>query len=156
VLAEMRALRLTVTDKHDADELDDAIAKLAASLNPALWRVPADGVRLNLANGEYNGEKAIELEKQSVQELEELIHDKKSALSDAQLQGWCDRIAAMDRLLAVTQIQDAQAAGADATKIAEALKELAKGDDENLKDKRHEGIDHYKNAWKQAVEALKK
>src|SRR5207247_1434132 len=101
----MRALRATVTDTQDGKNLDDAIQRLADSLDPELWRNPPDGVRLN----PKDGEKAIELESQSVQKLDELIKSKKSAIADGILQGFVTRIAAMDRLLAVVALGDAQA-----------------------------------------------
>jgi hypothetical protein len=75
---------------------------------------------------------------------------------DAVLQEFVTRITAMDRLLAAVAIADAQAAGGDAGKIQEALKKLQQGDAQAAEGKRHEGIDQYKDAWKQAQEALKK
>jgi len=110
VLAEMQALRASVTDRQDARKLDDAIDRLADSLDARLWRNPADGVRLD----SRKGERAIELEKNAVEKLEEIIRSRSNTIPDAMLQGFATRIAAADRLLATVAIADAQAAGGDA------------------------------------------
>ena len=150
VLAEMRALRATVTDRQDRRKLDDAIDRLADSLDPRLWRNPADGVRLN----SRHGEKAIELEKKAVEELEELIRSRSNSIPDATLQGFATRIAAADRLLATVAIADAQAAGGDARKLNHALLKVQQGDAKAAAGRWHDGIDRYQDAWHLAQDAM--
>jgi hypothetical protein len=151
VLLEMQALRATVTEKEDGKKLDEAIERLEKSLDPKLWATPPDGVRLD----PKDGEKVIELEKQAAEKLLQLIRSKKSALSDAVLQDWVDRMRMTSRLLATVAISDAVEADGDNKKIEEANKKLDEGDKKALENK-GDAIEHYKTAWKQAQEALEK
>jgi hypothetical protein len=96
--------------------------------------------------------KLFQKEKEAVQKLTELIKDKNSGLDDATLQGWIDTLISVDRGLAVTAIGDAVLLGADGKQINEATKEIQAGDDAK---KDPDAIEHYKNAWKKAQEALK-
>jgi hypothetical protein len=146
VLREMTALRATVTDKHDGDELDEAIEELADSLAPKLW---LDETHLR---PKY-GERVFHEEKESVQELLELIKDKKSRVPHAILQSYIDRMVAVDRLLAEVAIGEAVKAGRNSKKLAEARKELEKGDMELAEGEPQEAIEHYGHAWKDTLVA---
>jgi hypothetical protein len=146
VLREMMDLRATVKDKHDAHELDEAIEELEDSLEPGLW---VDETHLN----PRHGEKVFHEEKESVQELLELIRDKKSRIPDAVLQSYIDRMVAVDRLLAEVAIGEAMKSGRNSKKLIEARKELQKGDMELAEGEPEEAIEHYSHAWKDTVVA---
>jgi hypothetical protein len=146
VLDELIALRATVTDKQDGNKLDEAIKHLEKSLTPAWW---TDDAHLQVKDGE----KVFNEEKDAVNQLRDLIKDKKSSISDMTLQSFVDRIVAVDRLLAVVAIADAT--GGDSKDIAKANDELGKGDNETAKGKYDSAIEHYRNAWKFAQKAIK-
>jgi len=82
--------------------------------------------------------------------LRGLMRDKRSQITDAVLQGFVEQIVKADRLLASVAIQDAARAGASASRLAEAMKELDKGDRAVAEQKFEAGIDHYLNAWRHA------
>jgi hypothetical protein len=62
-----------------------------------------------------------------------------------------ERLVRADRLLAVVSIQDAARAGVNPKKLAEALEEVAKGDQAAGKGSPDQAIQHYRNAWEHAV-----
>jgi uncharacterized delta-60 repeat protein len=146
VLAELTALRATVTRNEDADKLDDALTNLTKSLAPELWM---DQTHLE----RKHGDRAIQEEKETVRKLCELAKDKKGTVPTDLLVGFIDRITAADRLLAVVLIADATAAGAARKKIEHANRELARGDSDVSNPKCGDGIEDYKNAWKLATRA---
>ena len=76
-----------------------------------------------------------------------------SAIPDVVLQGYVDRITQADRVLALVAINDALSRGGDPTKIDEAGKELAKGDEQLAQGKPDDAIEHYRNTWQQAFKA---
>jgi hypothetical protein len=121
-------------------------------LDPRLWRTPFDGVRLDPKDGDH----AIERAQQAVETLEDLIDAKKSTVSDAALQAFVIRITAMERLLAVVAIGDAQAAHGSARDIQDALRKLSDGDARAARGQAHQAIADYKDAWQEAQDALKK
>jgi hypothetical protein len=138
-------LRATVTDKQDGKKLDEAIKHLTKSLDLELW---IDETHLQTKHGD----KVFNEEKDTVVKLLELLKDKKSTIPDATLQGFIDRLVSADKLLASTAISDA--AGGNAKKIDKANEELGKGDARILDGKFTDAIEHYRNAWKQAIEAM--
>ena len=146
VLAELLALRTAVTNKPDSQKIDEAVEHLTKSLDAWLW---VDQIRLE----RKRGYKVIQEEKETVTKLCELIRHEESSITDAELQGWVDRIVEADRLLAVVAIQDAVHAGVAQKKIDQARKELAKGDSEAADDKCGDGIEHYRQAWARALHA---
>jgi hypothetical protein len=146
VLAELTALRATVTRGEDADKLDAALEHLTQSLAPELW---LDQTHLE----RKHGDRAIQEEKETVRKLCELAKDKKCTAPTDLLVGFIDRITAADRLLAVVAIADATAAGAARKKIEHANRELARGDSDVSNPKCGDGIEDYKNAWKHATRA---
>jgi hypothetical protein len=147
VLTELQALRATVTDKGDGKKLDDAIDHLGKSLAPDTW---VDGITLN----PKHGERVFNEEKDAVVKLAELVKDKKSAIPDATLQGFINRLLSADRALASVAIKDAIGMGGDAKKIDKANEELGKGDAKAADNKFADAFEHYRNAWKHAQEAL--
>src|SRR5947209_7266225 len=77
-----------------AEELDDVIAHLSASLDPSLW---VDGFHLQ----QRRGERDFDEEKQAVNELRELLADEKSSLAKTTLQQFIVAITDADRVLAL-------------------------------------------------------
>ena len=143
---DLVALRATVTDKQDGKKLDEAIDHLNKSLDPSLWND-------NYHPKPKGGEKVFNEEKDTVNKLRELMKDKHSTIPDATLQGFINRIVAADRRLAQVAINDAIGRGGDPKKIAKANEELAKGDSDNTDGKPDNAIEHYRNAWDQALKA---
>jgi len=133
------ALGATVTDKQDGNKLDEAIKHLTKSLTPSWW---IDDAHLQVKEGE----KVFNEEKDAVNQLRDLIKNKKSSIADTALQPFVDRIVEADRLLAVVAIADA--AGGDPKDIAKANEELGKGSAEAALGKYDSAIEHYRNAWK--------
>jgi hypothetical protein len=149
VLDQLIALRATVTNKEDGDKLDEAIKHLTASLDNSLW---IDQTHLQPKGGET----AFNEEKDTVNKLRDLLQNKKSAIADALLQGFIDRIVNADRRLALVVINEAIAAHGDQKEIANARDELAKGDSDIASAKHESGIEHYRNAWQHALKATGK
>jgi hypothetical protein len=86
--------------------------------------------------------------------LLDLMKDKKSTIPVATVQGFINRLASADRLLASAAIHDAVAASGDTKKIDKANEELSKGDARTLDEKFVDAIEHYRNAWKHAIKAV--
>jgi endonuclease G, mitochondrial len=147
VLSQMMALRLTVTDPQDGQQLDKAISRLNQSLDPSLW---LDQIHLE----SKNGNKVFDLEKDAVNTLVNLQKNKRSNISDAVLQGFINDLVGVDRLLALVAINDAVIAGIDSKKLEEARGEVAKGDADAAKGKYENAIGDYKNAWKKTQDAM--
>jgi hypothetical protein len=148
VLNELTALLATATNKKDREELKDAIEELEDSLEPKLW---IDQTHLN----PKHGKEVFAQEKETVEELVEILKDKKSSLPKGAIRGFINRIGTGDRLLAVVAIAEAVAAHGKPKQIAEARQELGKGDREWAKGDYAEAIEHYQEAWEEAVKAMK-
>ena len=146
VLSQLKALRATIVDKHDAGKLDAAIDDLKKATKSDLWVNSAHLQR-------KGGEKVFDEEKDAVNKLGDLIDDKHSTIPGPILQSFIDRLVQVDRALALVAIRDAIAAHDNAKKIAEARKELAKGDSEASRRRPDNAIEHYRNAWRQALKA---
>lgn len=144
VMAELTALRATLTNRDGVDALDEAIRHLSASLDASLW---VDETHLNAKPGK----RVFDEDKSAVTELADLITGRKSPLADNTLHGFIERIVRAERLLALIKIEQAAEAGVNPKKIAEDTRELAKGDDAVDKGDYDEGLDHYRNAWQHAL-----
>jgi len=145
VLDDLSALRGKYAGKRDcAKDLDEAIKHLSRSLDSDLW---LDEFHLQPKKGKkvFNGEK------HAVERLHKLIKDKKCPIPDATLQGFIDRLVAVDGQLASVAISDAIAAGLDPKKIARAQHEMAKAVRAIARGHFAAAIEHYKHAW-QAVQ----
>jgi hypothetical protein len=146
LLAELTALRagtslgLTVGQKFD-----EAIQHLGCSLNPAYW---VDQTHL-VPKG---GNTAMNEEKLAAKALEDLMDAKGCPVDPAVLQGLVNRIVKCDRLLAVVCIQDAAKAGLNPRKEAEDFAMVAKSDAEAGKGRYANAIEHYRNAWRHALQ----
>jgi hypothetical protein len=143
VLAQLQTFRGSRARPGDLVHLNQAIKHLSNSLQPQLW---LDQTHLNLSRGEQ----AFNEESAAVQELWLLLMSKQTAVPAALLQNFIDRIVRADRLLAAVAIHDATAAGADPRRLAQARRELAQGDEQISNRQYPPGLDHYRNAWKQA------
>ena len=144
ILAQIQAALATASG-HDREALRQAARALTDSLDPRLWADPNHPT----AQG---GKRVFEDEKQAVEALSEGGHDHRSSLDAATVQGWIGGLVAVDRALASVGIGDAS--GGDARKLAEARKELAKGDAEAGNGRSNAAIEHYGNAWQQAEQAV--
>jgi hypothetical protein len=146
VLAELVALRASAElDQSFAQKFDDAIAHLANSLNPAYW---IDQTHLQPKGGNT----AMNEEKLAANTLDGIMSSKQCPVDPAVLQGFINRIVKSDRLLAIISIEDAAAAGLNPKKIAEDLAMVAKGDAEAAAGRYANAIEHYRNAWRHALQ----
>jgi M6 family metalloprotease-like protein len=137
-------------DKKDAHKLDEAYKKLGEALDPKSWT--SDNTL-----DPKDGKKVFDKDKEAVNQLEQLLKDKKSQIADETLQGWIDWIVFVDRRLASDAIDTAQTTpGADVKKIDDATKKLGEGDTRAADGKYHEAIDSYRESWQKATEAIKK
>jgi len=149
ILTDLRSLLQSgkVTYSGDRTKLQDAINHMTKSLEANRWSDvlhPKPGSK---------GESVFNEEKAAVIKLKELRDGNKSGILPAVFQAYIDRIVANDRLLAEIAIAEAKARTGNAGKIATAEAELIKGDVEAGKDHFDKAIDHYKNAWKNAIAA---
>lgn len=146
VLAELVALRaLANLEQPFAQKLDDALLHLQNSLDPAYW---IDQTHLQPKGGNM----ALNEEKLAVNKLREIMDSKDCPVDRAILQGFIHRIVKSDRLLAIISIQEAAIAGLNAKKIAQDLDQVAKGDEEAAAGRYANSIEHYRNAWRSALQ----
>jgi CSLREA domain-containing protein len=142
VLSKLMNLRATVADKKDLDKLDDAIKHLKNALGVELW-----------LNDTYpqakGGDKVFNETKDVVNKLGDLMKDKHSLLPDSVLQGFINRLVNAARVLTLVAISNV--GGGDPKKLAKANDELLKGDAEMNSGKPADAVEHYRNAWTQAL-----
>lgn len=146
VLNQLITLREATTDRYEGLKLDQATAHLSKSTDSSLW--------LNPAHPQPSGGAQIfNEEKNAVIKLDELVRDKRSTILDAMLHSFIDQLVQADRVLAFVAIADALAADADAKKIAQASRELTNGDSAAASGQLESAIEHYRDAWSQALKA---
>ena len=148
VLTDLITLRTTVTDKQDGKKLDDAIKHLTNSLNPSLW------INDNTLVAK-RGKKVFTEEKNVVVKLSILIKQNNSGISGS-LKQLVRRLVAADRALADIALHQAINAGGDTNQIAIATKELTRGNSNANAGQYNVAIEHYRNAWQHAQQAMKK
>lgn len=144
VLANLIALRATVTDQKDLAKLDDAIDDLGESLVPALW---VDQLHLDPKVGDV----VFQEERETAKSLCALLKSNNSHIPAQRLQGFINQMLQVDRALVSVAIDEAVLAGVSAKKIEQVRKFLAKGDAEARGDKCYKAFDFYRIAWKLAV-----
>ncbi len=146
VLAELVALRssLSLTNPF-ALKFEDAIQHLRDSLNPAYW---IDQTHLHGRGGNT----AMNEEKLAAAKLAEIMDAPGCPVAPAVLQGFIDRIVKCDRLLAIISIQEAASAGLNPKKVAQDYALVAKGDREAAAGHYANAIEHYRNAWRHALQ----
>ncbi len=146
VLAELIALRAgTTLDESFGVKFDSAIQHLQDSLKPGYW---IDQTHLHPKSGNT----AMNEEKLAANKLAEIMEAKECPVQPAVLQGFIDRIVRCDRLLAIISIQDAANAGLNAKKVAQDYAMVAKGDREADAGHYANAIEHYRNAWRHALQ----
>jgi hypothetical protein len=147
ILSQLKTLNTTYyskMDKTSRNELANAIKEITLSLGNLIaggdkdifW---TDSIHMLCKKGH----KAFYHEKKAAHHLGKITY---SAVKP-QLQIIITQIVQIDRLLAITTIDDAIAAGKDAKDIEKAQEKLAKGDAETDAKKK---IQYYKDAWKYA------
>jgi len=146
VLADLVALRATVTDRSDREKLDAAIKHLGKSVDPQLWRDDSHP-------DEEDGGRVFGEERDAVGELRDLIRDPHGTVPDAVVLALINRMVGADRLIAQVAIADAEARGGNPARIARARDEVAQGNRELSKGRFEDAIEHYRDAWKQALRA---
>ena len=144
VLSELTSLLRGVNEQQIAALLNEAINHLSNALDNNLW---IDQTHLQ----PKGGQKIFNEEKNAVNQLRVIMQQKDNSIPAAVLKSVIDRIVKSDRLLAVVEIQAAQASGAGAARIDEDNKELTKGDTDIAEGKYESGIEHYRNAWMHAL-----
>ena len=146
VLEELVALQASADlSQPFAQKLDAAIAHLQNSLNPAYW---IDQTHLQPKAGNT----AMNEEKLAANTLDGIMSSKQCPVNPAVLQDFINRIVKSDRLLATISIKDAANAGLNAKKIAQDLAMVAKGDAEAAAGRYANAIEHYRNAWRHALQ----
>ena len=150
---------ITPTNHDDKQHLKQAIEAVQDSVDSKLWQ--SDGIRLVIKTGD----KVFDDEKQAVQQLKNIIDDKKEPSSIVTtLQNDISTLTDVDQKLANTAISDANTVVSGLTgdhakdaqnDITQAQKEMTQASDETLKGHYEATIDHYKNAWKHAEDAVK-
>ena len=143
-LGDLRALRQTVSDEHDAHALDDAIHDLTRALDPSLW---LDPLHVPL----HGGEPVFEETKNAVKKLNDLMSEGGNTIPAATVRFYIDRIIRVDRRLASIAISDAQAAGRDQETLTRATNKLNEGDANVAAGKFAEAIEDYAQVWQLAV-----
>jgi hypothetical protein len=146
VLDQLIALRDATTDRYERLKLDQATDHLSKSTDVSLWINPAHPQP-------SGGAEIFNEEKDAVIKLDDPVGDRRGTIPDAMLQDLIDRLVQADRVLAFVAITDALAAHADAQQIAKASGELANGDSQAARGKWESAIEHYRNAWSQALKA---
>ena len=144
VLADLIALRATVTDRKDLAKLDAGIEDLSESLAPALW---VDQLHLDRKEGDV----VFQEERETAKSLCALLKSNNSNIPAHRLQGFINQMLQVDRALVSVALDEAALAGVSAKKIEQARKILAKGDAEARGDKCYKAFDFYRSAWKLAV-----
>jgi hypothetical protein len=148
VAGELIALLDTITDSGDRSKLQDAISHLSKSVSADKWlddSHPKPGSK---------GEAVFNEEEKTVNDLKALRDNNHSGIPAATLQGHINLLLWADRQIAERAIAEAIANPPyNAGKISTANSELSKGDVEAAKDHPDKAIDHYKNAWKNAIAA---
>jgi hypothetical protein len=148
----IRAVDATIASdprKADTDTLKAARASLAASVDPSLW---VDGNHLQTKPG--FGNKVFVQDHAAVDQLVKLQGDRNTLVPAATLLAWIMTIVTADQTLAQIKISDATAAHGNAKLLAAAATEMTAGAQELSKNHYQAAIDHYNNAWQDAVNSL--
>jgi len=145
VLDRLVAVLAKTTNPGDKKKLAAAISDISDSLgldNPTepLW---VDPTHLDPQNG---GSVFMD-EQDAVAQLKTLSNNRWGRGNNEVASDQIDRLVKVDRLLAVVSIEDAIKAGGDASKIAQAKREVANGDKDAAFGNAARAIQHYWNAW---------
>ena len=128
---------LLPTGDADADmKINRAIHEIGESLAPQLW---VDDSHLTDL-----GRRVFHEEKEAARALTRIVNPP------AGVAGVIDSLVAADRGLARIAVDEATAAGGDPAILADAEKQMQKGDEEAVNGHMPEAIKHYGRAWKKA------
>ncbi|MGI0045972.1 MAG: Ig-like domain-containing protein [Nitrosotalea sp.] len=143
---------LAQSDRDDKNNIDEAIKQVTESTQSSLWQ--ADGLHLDTKKGEQ----VFDDEKRAVNQLMDTVrHHKEPQAFDSTIEKNINTLVSVDQGIASTAISDASSGtpNADSVKdLAQAQKEIVMAAGETSVGHFDAAIDHYKNAWKQAQEAL--
>jgi hypothetical protein len=132
---------LLPTGDADADmKINRAIHEIGESLAPQLW---VDDSHLTDL-----GRRMFHEEKEAARALTRIVNPP------AGVAGVIDSLVAADRALARIAVDEATAAGGDPAILADAEKQMQKGDEEAVNGHMPEAIKHYGRAWKKAQLSL--
>lgn len=131
-------------DKTVDRELNEAIRHVKASLAPSLW---ADDLHLT-----DHGKRVFEEEQRAVQELTKLKHVSASLLG--QFTDAVRTFTRVNRALAQTALDQAQLTGGEADDLAQAQKDLTRGDKLADRGEFEDAIERYEDAWVQVQKAI--
>jgi hypothetical protein len=130
----------------DKGKLNDVVKEVTTSLDPVRWG--ADATHLSPTKGQ----EVFDHEKIAIQRLMDLL--KGTSIPDASIQPMIDDLLNADKILAQTAINDAITAGGKPAKITAAQTEMGLAASEAAAGHYDHAIDHYKAAWKHALEAV--
>ena len=147
VLTDLTTLQVSMTDRQVSRKLNQAIRNLSKSLDTSFW------VSDNALDAKH-GHKVFTEEKNAVVSMTNLMRANEGELSSV-LVDYVERLIAADHALADIALHQALGAGGPANLIERAMNELARGDSNARAGKYTVAIQHYRNAWKHAQQALK-
>lgn len=139
-----------VASRHDRPDLRAAQRALADSLLPGTW---IDELHLVVKR---HGDRVFNDDIQALQQLRQLLRDRRSGVADAKVQSWIDALTRIDRRVAELAIDEARAAGGNARKLADAAKSLARGVALLGKGKLASAVEQFAHAWDDAKDSLVK
>lgn len=136
------AAQLPTGNTGNDKKLQEAIERIDKSLTPQLW---IDDSHLN----PKKGKEVFYQERHAVQKLREVSNNNPPIAVRAAI----DALVALDRELSQIAINEATTAGGQASELAKAREELAKGDKEASSGKPDKAIEHYGHAWEHAIKS---
>ncbi|MCX6924303.1 MAG: HYR domain-containing protein, partial [Verrucomicrobia bacterium] len=143
VLAQLIALRGSLSDPRGLGALGEAIGYLSRSLEGEMW---LDQTHL----AKRLGARVFQDDRAAVQVLGELLGNRhRGGSSYPTLPGLIERILKADRLLAVVAIQEAS--GADGWRLDQARYAVAQGDQDAGNASYAVALQHYLDAWQIAI-----
>lgn len=134
-----------------------AVAKLQEALSGPFW-IDASHPATKDGGVYRDGVRVFELSREAADKYAGLIGDSKAAVDKARLRELGASLTRANRLLAATAIADAQfaAAAVKATKLEQARKQLAEGDQQATAGQQTIAIIRYRDAWGYANQAMGK
>jgi len=139
VLADLQSLRSTLTGKEQK-ALDQAIDRLTEALDPRLW---LDQTHLRARDGGRVFQKI----KETIQALRELTDSQSSPLPSGNGPGFRERLAESGRMLALAAMADMAPGSGERGQISQAIRALAKGDQDIAEGRFNSGVEQYCLAW---------
>lgn len=129
------------------NQMNQAVTNLSQAAAPGLW---TDETHVIFPGGQEMFNRTAK----TLSALTPLV--QKGSLSASTFQQWGYRLAHADRLVAVTQINDALQSGVPTPRLASAAKSVLAGDKAISSGKFAAAIQHYNDAWKASARAAAK